>query len=212
MNVFKKRFGLVTLGGTFDKLHKGHRTLIIKAYELADYVIVGLCTDEFAKGLKKNRRIAEYSKRLRMLKNFLEDLGVLSKTKIVPLQDPYGITLSDNHIDAIVVSEETEFRAHEINRMRVVKGLKPLHVIVIKMVTDENNIPISTTRIRRREIDREGRILKICGHIPKDFSLFGFKFFIQSVKRSLYTLFIQNIEFQFSVTVLFKFNILKTKT
>ncbi|RLI19385.1 phosphopantetheine adenylyltransferase, partial [Candidatus Bathyarchaeota archaeon] len=32
--------------------------------------------------------------------------------------------------------------------------------VVIDMVPAENHIPISTTRIRRGEIDREGNLLK----------------------------------------------------
>jgi len=58
------------------------------------------------------------------------------------------------------VSQETEYMAQEINKKREKIGLEPLRIIVIDMVPAENCIPISTTRIRRGEINREGKLLK----------------------------------------------------
>jgi len=58
------------------------------------------------------------------------------------------------------VSRETEPRAYEINEIRKKKGLPPLGVVTIEMVPSEDFIPISSTRIHLREIDREGRLLR----------------------------------------------------
>ena len=151
----------MVVGGTFDEFHKGHRALLMKAFEVGNRVLIGLCTDEFAKELRKPHKFAGYEERLRDLKQYLRQLDVLSRAEILPLSDPYGITLSTNRpLDAIVVSRETEPRANEINERRVAKGLPPLEVIVIEMIPAENHVSISTTRIRRKEIDREGRLLK----------------------------------------------------
>jgi pantetheine-phosphate adenylyltransferase len=156
----KKKFDAVAVGGTFDEFHKGHRALLMKAFEVGNHVLIGLCTDEFAKELRKPHEVAAYEERLKELKEFLEKLGVLDRAEIIPLHDPYGPTLSNSNLDAIVVSEETEPRAHEINEKRMAKGLPPLNIIVIRMVPAENHVSISTTRIRRKEIDREGHLLK----------------------------------------------------
>ena len=155
-----KRFKVIAVGGTFDEFHKGHRALLIKAFEVGDQVLIGLCSDDFAKELRKPHKVATYQKRLDDLKSFLRSQEVLDRAKIIPLNDPYGVTLSGGCLDAIAVSRETESRAHEINEKRRAKGLKPLEVVVIEMVPAENHISISTTRIRRKEIDREGRLLK----------------------------------------------------
>jgi pantetheine-phosphate adenylyltransferase len=154
------KFETVIVGGTFDELHKGHKALLMKAFEVGNRVIIGLSTDSLARRLRKNHEVATYRKRLRELKDFLKEQGVLGKAKIVPLKTPYGITLSKGCAEALVVSRETEPRAREINHKREAKGLPPLHVIVIEMVPAENHMPISTTRIRERKIDREGRLLK----------------------------------------------------
>jgi len=155
-----QKFKTVVVGGTFDELHKGHKALLLKAFDAGDHVIIGLSANDLARKLKRNHEVASYKKRLKELNDFLKQQGVLSKAEIVTLRTPYGITLSKGCAEALVVSRETETRAKEINQKRKAKGLPPLHVIVIEMVPAENSIPISTTRIKRREIDRKGRLLK----------------------------------------------------
>jgi cytidyltransferase-like protein len=156
-----RKFGTVAVGGTFDELHKGHRILLIKAFEVGEKVLVGLSSDEFAKKLtrQKSHVIACYEKRLAELKEFLRQNDFLERAEIIPLDDAYGITLSKDVLDALVVSRETEYMAQEINKKREKKGLNPLKIIVIEMVPAENCVPISTTRIRTGEIDREGHLL-----------------------------------------------------
>jgi pantetheine-phosphate adenylyltransferase len=156
----KKKFKAVAVGGTFDEFHKGHRTLLLKAFEVGEQVLIGLCTDEFVSKMKKPHITAPYEQREADLKNFLHQQGFLERAKIIPLNDVYGVTLSRGCVDAIVVSRETEPTAIKINEERKRLGLQPLSIIVIEMVPSENHAPISTTRIRWGEIDREGRLIK----------------------------------------------------
>jgi len=155
-----KKFSAVAVGGTFDEFHKGHRALLKKAFEVGTRVLVGLCTDEFAKKLWKTHDVAPYGKRLEELEKILRKQGVLHRAKITPLNDAYGITLSKGCVEAIVVSRETEPRAREINEKRKAIGLPPLHVVVIEMIPAENHVSISTTRIKWGEIDREGHLVR----------------------------------------------------
>ncbi len=154
-----QKFKTVVVGGTFDELHKGHKALLLKAFGIGEQVLIGLSTDDLARKLKKNHRVATYKERLKKLTDFLKEQGVLSKAKIVPLNTPYGVTLSSGCAQALVVSRETEARAKEINQKRTARGLTPLQVIVMEMVSAEDHTPISTTRIKRKEIDHEGRLL-----------------------------------------------------
>ena len=155
-----RKFRKVAVGGTFDEFHKGHRTLLLKAFEVGEQVVVGVCSDEFVKRMGKPHSTASYKQRLEDLKRFLSEHGFLERAEIIPLNDPYGVTLSKGCVEALVVSRETEPRALEINLKREKLGLPPLHIVVIEMVPSENHAPISTTRIRRGEIDREGHLLK----------------------------------------------------
>ena len=155
----EQKFKKVVVGGTFDLFHHGHLVLLLKAFEVGNSVIIGLCSDNFVKKSGKPHEIAPYNDRIKELKKFLTENGYLERAKITILDDPYGLTLSDKKIDAIVVSEETEPRAIYINKKRESLNLKPLAIITVKMVLSEDHYPISSTRIWFEEIDREGNLL-----------------------------------------------------
>ncbi len=156
----EKKFKTVAVGGTFDEFHKGHEALLMKAFEIGHRVLIGLSSEEFAKKLNKPHTTASYTQRLEELKTFLNKYGLLQRSEIIPLNDIYGVTLSKGCIEALIVSRETEPTAVKINKKRKEIGLPPLQIVVIDMVPSENHAPISTTRIHRREIDREGHLLK----------------------------------------------------
>jgi pantetheine-phosphate adenylyltransferase len=155
----EREFKLVAVGGTFDEFHRGHRALLCKAFQASEKVLIGLSTDLFASKVRKNHKIAPFAVRLEELKSFIRKHGWLTRTEIIPLHDPCGPLLHIVNIDAIIVSKETEKRAHEINFERKKKNLASLEIVVVDMVLAENYNPISTTRIRHMEIDREGRLI-----------------------------------------------------
>lgn len=156
------KFNVVAVGGTFDELHKGHRALLRKAFEIGEHVLIGLTSDEFIKLMGKAHPPASYVHRSQELKAFLRENGLLERAEIVPLNDVCGPAATLSDIEALVVSKETEATAFQVNERRRRARLRPLQLVVVDLVRDENDLPISTTRIRRGEIDREGRLLKTC--------------------------------------------------
>ncbi len=154
-----KKFKKVAVGGTFDELHKGHKVLLDKAFEIGENVVIGLSSDEFVTEMGKPHKTATYEDRLNELKDFLKSQGYASRAEIVQLNDPYGLTIKGK-IDALVVSEETEKTARKINEIRKEAGRPPLEIVTVKMVPAEKQGLISTTRIRGGEIDRNGRLVK----------------------------------------------------
>ena len=76
------------------------------------------------------------------------------------MEDPYGTTIYDADFDAIVVSEETEPTAVEINEIRISKGMKPLDIVVVSFVLAYDGNPISSTRIRSGEISKNGNFIR----------------------------------------------------
>jgi len=152
-------YGRVVVGGTFDVIHKGHRVLLKKAFNLSRFVSIGLTTDEYAKKIKSYPVIG-YGKRKKLLEDLLKREGWTKRYEIVPLSDPYGVTTSSEDVAAIVVSEETLGRAREINVIRRRKRLHPLDIVCVGMVWAEDKKPLTTTRIREGELDLEGNVLR----------------------------------------------------
>ena len=165
MTQMTRKFGTVLVGGTFDEFHKGHRALIMKAFEVGERVMIGLSSDQLARELRKNHEIATYEERLSELRNFLRRQRVFDRAKIVPLDTPFGITLSTTIAEALVLSKETEPVGITINGKREASGLKPLALVVIDMIPAEDYVPISSTRIRHGEIDREGHLVRHREHL-----------------------------------------------
>jgi cytidyltransferase-like protein len=151
---------VAAVGGTFDMLHKGHRELLDTAFKIGDRVVVGLSDDRFVKKLHKPHRVDNYQTRELELKEYLGKNGFLSRAEIVPLSDRYGPSINNGEIEVLVVSKRSEAITSEINELRRSKGLKPLDIVSIDMILAQDRIPISTTRIRRGRIDREGAVLR----------------------------------------------------
>jgi pantetheine-phosphate adenylyltransferase len=146
----------VIIGGTFGYLHKGHRKLLTKAFEIGDSVYIGLTTDEYVRGAKSSEMIPVYSERESLLRKFVGRFG--KRFEIVPLNDRFGPSATGD-FDAIVVTDETLPVALEINRLRSGSGLKPLEIVRIEYALSSDSVPISTSRIIRGEIDSEGRLV-----------------------------------------------------
>ena len=153
------RFSLVAMGGTFDALHRGHRKLLREAFSIGNVVMIGVTSEGFARTLHKPHKVDPYLVRKRELEKLLAEWGLLRRARIVELNDKFGPAIRDSRIKAIVVSRRTIRTAYSINRKRRANGLTPLVIVPIDLILAEDSRPISSTRIRRGRIDREGRLV-----------------------------------------------------
>lgn len=160
MKAKRRLFREVAVGGTFDALHRGHKILLRTAFRAGDKILIGLSRNGFVQRLRKNHDVDPYPKRKRALISFLKKEGLLERGKIIPLDDPYGPTINNSTIDVLVVSRFTKKMADRINSIRRRRGLRPLSVVSIRMVLAEDFEPISSSRIRAGEIDREGYLTR----------------------------------------------------
>jgi len=146
----------IAVGGTFDPLHEGHKALLAKAAELSrgGELLVGLTSSEMVRN--KSHDVADYRQRFKDVLGFIRSQGV--DPVIVKLDDPYGPTIHEE-FDRIVVSPETHPMALKINSIRMKKGLGPLKIVLVDYVLADDGLPISSTRIKRGEIDADGRVL-----------------------------------------------------
>ncbi|MCG2863831.1 MAG: pantetheine-phosphate adenylyltransferase [Vulcanisaeta sp.] len=153
MGFFK--FRKVAVGGTFDTLHTGHIALIFTALKYGRKVLVGVTSDEFAQAYK-TYRVKPIKVRILNLRGLIKELGGNDDDVIIDvINDPYGPTIVDPTIEAIVVSIETLPRAIEINNLRRERGLRPLYIITVPIIKDGFGNKVSSTLIRDRTGTRD---------------------------------------------------------
>ena len=169
----------VVVAGTFDRLHRGHEAVLTRAFAEGELVTMGLTSDEYVQKFKISRearssfagqnstpQILSFKERKQHLLDWLATHGFMERATIVALHDPFGPVVpqsphdpAQRDIEAIIVSTDTRARAQEINRLRREAGWKPLTIIEVPMVAAEDIRPISSTRVRNKEIDRQGRLI-----------------------------------------------------
>src|SRR5574338_719872 len=151
-------FHLVAMGGTFDIVHKGHLTLLGGAFSISDSVIIGLTSDELAK--KKGKKLNHnYSQRYDSLKQTIEEKFPNKSFVISKLDNDFGPAVIEGNVQALVVSDETEPQGDILNKMRKERNLPPVKIVTVPLVLAQDGKRISTTRIRRSEIDTQGNLL-----------------------------------------------------
>lgn len=149
----------VCIGGTFSPLHKGHKILIKKAFEVAGEegsVFIGVVTGKMLKG---KGDVKPFEGREKIIEQFLSEEGLTEDATIEPIYDKYGPSIQED-FDAIVVSPETIKNAEEINNKRKKLNKKPLKIIQIPFILAEDKLPISSSRIKRKEINEDGMVLQ----------------------------------------------------
>ncbi|XP_033130888.1 phosphopantetheine adenylyltransferase isoform X2 [Brassica rapa] len=132
-------FGAVVLGGTFDRLHEGHRTFLKAAAELArDRLVVGVCDGPM----------------LTNKQSIKPELVVQTE----PITDPYGPSIVDEALEAIVVSKETLPGGLSVNRKRAERGLSQLKIEVVEIVSDgSSGNKISSSTLRKLEAEKQNQ-------------------------------------------------------
>ena len=143
------------VGGTFEVLHRGHRTLLAQAFKEGDEVLIGLTTSAFANSTRA-RRVRPYAQRERELRAFLDSEFKGRKYEIVPLSDELGPAATRADLESIIVSVDSYANGLKVNEARVANGLPRLRVVRILHVLADDGLPISSTRILEGEIDPDG--------------------------------------------------------
>jgi len=157
---YKCSFEHGCLGGTFDRLHGGHRLLLDVAFKLIQNVLIGITTDELARrGKEIPKLIYNYEKRAADVKNYLLEKGISeNRIQIKPLSRATQYADEIPEMGTIVLSPETYGRLLEINDIRRDKGLEELIAIAIPYFRDDNGKIVSSQVFRELELQLQQQI------------------------------------------------------
>ncbi len=151
-----KKYNKVSLGGTFDIIHRGHLELLKESFKVGHFVVIGVTSDEFVRSILKKKIKNEYSSRVQNLNKTIEKEIRSNNYQITKLDDRFGPLMTSNNIDCLVVSSETEEKGKAINPIRTKLGLPLVDIVSVKLMLAEDGLPISSSRIRSNEIDVNG--------------------------------------------------------
>lgn len=155
------KFNLAVCGGTFDLFHKGHREFLRFALCKSSNIVLGITSDKYIEDNKPFAfgEIELYETRKKAVEIFLKQERAFDRVKITSIDDLLGPALDkDLPAEAIIVSSNSLKGAEIINKTRKKAGLAKLKVVIQPMLKGEDKKPVSSTRIRMGEIDREGKL------------------------------------------------------
>lgn len=164
-----KTYNDVVVGGTFDRLHGAHRTLLNVSCLLANRrFLIGVCDQAMLKRKVLKELIEPYSVRVEKLQEFLHDVKPSLEVEIVPLNDPLGVSVEDPLLECIVVSEETRRGGEAVNKKRLENGLPALVLHEIQLLKDAHHSEIEEEKISSSSL--RTRLLGTLLTPPKDTS------------------------------------------
>ncbi|EYB93540.1 hypothetical protein Y032_0181g865 [Ancylostoma ceylanicum] len=180
LSVIQPKYKKVVLGGTFDRLHNGHKVLLSKAALLASESVVCGVTDKAMIQKKSLWELIEpVSSRIRAVEDFIADVSDSVVCLAEPIEDPFGPSTRIPDLEAIVVSQETIKGGEAVNRE---KNMSQLDMVTIDLLEAIDNVlkesKISSSSRRREDLgkllrpptphpERAGRpyIIGLCGGI-----------------------------------------------
>ncbi len=151
-----KRYQVIGLGGTFDHFHAGHEKFLDFASNLAETLVIGVTSQSLIDHKEYPHSIESFTKRSNSVSNFC--IAKKIHCEILELNDPVGTTITDNRIEALAVTTETQGGGDLINQLRTERGLDqlPLHVCELLLASDGQ--PLHSDRIRAGECDRKSLV------------------------------------------------------
>eukprot|EP00924_Labyrinthula_sp_SR-Ha-C_P002283 augustus_masked-scaffold_19-processed-gene-6.12-mRNA-1 protein AED:0.19 eAED:0.19 QI:0/-1/0/1/-1/1/1/0/292 len=146
-------FDNVVLGGTFDRLHLGHKKLLSASLMCANKrVVIGITNDQMLRQKSDVSMIQPLNQRVRSVQQFCAAFDSSIKCEPHEISDPFGPSIVDQDLQAIVVSSETLKGARMVNDKRVQNGLNELQVVA---VLRSNNHTLSSTFLRNLDNKEE---------------------------------------------------------
>lgn len=135
----------VCMGGTYDRLHVGHKLLLSHAALVtSDRLFCGIMGPESLQKKSLKEVMESMPTRRAVVHNFLESIKPTIKYEVEHIPNPYGPSITDPSFNAIVVSEETRSGGEACNKKRGAAGMPPMAVVGVDVVEGDADDVVAT--------------------------------------------------------------------
>lgn len=151
-------FPRLIAGGSWDRFHAGHRYFLLAAFEHGKHVAIGVTSDAMLAEKADDADSSDFEpfeERERHVERFLDQFGLTDRATITQIDDYQG-TAVDADSGVLLVTEDTLENGKQVNQDRLEQGKTPLNLAMVQQITGADGAVISSTRIRKNEIDRDG--------------------------------------------------------
>lgn len=159
-------YNYVSVGGTFDGMHYGHRKLLTLAVSSVasggtGRLLVGVTSDEMLTKKTLADLIPPLDERVHQVENFLAALapGLKNNMRIVELHDTWGPPAYEEAFDALVLSDEVLEVGLQMNSFRKRNGYKEMDLLCTRR-TEPN--AMSSTMLRRWRRQQQDQTFNEC--------------------------------------------------
>lgn len=112
-------FSDIALGGTFDKIHDGHRLLLTQSALMAtSRILVGIASGPLLASKILPELIKPTTERICEVKSFLADIKPWIQHQVEAIMDVFGPTAWDKELVCLVVTPETARGGEKVNAER----------------------------------------------------------------------------------------------
>ncbi|MEI3024880.1 MAG: adenylyltransferase/cytidyltransferase family protein [Ruminococcus callidus] len=99
-----KKYKIGYTCGVFDMFHVGHLNLLEKCKSMCDYLIVGVCNDEYVRNIKHKEPVYSEQDRVRIL----EALKVVDRAELVTIEETNNkiLAIEKFHFDVLFSGDD----------------------------------------------------------------------------------------------------------
>ena len=139
------------VAGTFNILHDGHKKLIDRAFSVGDEVYIGITSDRMASSSRKS--VNSYYIREKAVTDYARTKD--RPFRIFQIDDVYGPDEMMDHVDVLVVSEETVGNGEKVVERASEKG-RTIELSIVDLLKKKDGTKLSSTDIVYGVCSRNG--------------------------------------------------------